>query len=651
MFNRVLTGHEYRSLLVILIVGLVHGLIYIHLMPPWQHYDEPAHFEYAWMIANGETWPEWGTYDWAFRSDLVRSMIDNDFYRGDSMPVPNPDKLVGVIGGLQFPQIGDPPLYYLAASFPLRLLRNADLADQLIAIRYVSLFCLLFTLFAAWQIIRELASRESKLVIFVPLTIALIPGFIDSMTAFNNDAGSVLVVTLFLWAAVRITQRGLTPLNVLAAMLTVVAGVLTSKTAIFVLPIFGFVLLIIALGKLHPKIAWGTTGVIVIGFSTLLVYNAEPAYWYRATSQPLPVRIETDQAVQGAFALGLDTGAISTPDWLPAVSQPVPISDPEAMSGKMMTFGVWMWSEAAGRSFAEFSVQSPAITVISSSGGVARYQQPVILNQVPKFVRFSVPFPTDLDRVLISLDPSPGLKDDPHTIFYDDFVLAAGDYMESGIPVPNMDSGDEMEWNGTRIKNLIRNPSIEENWLALRPEIDNFLSRFMSDQTRPSLILHSLSDLRAHSRYFMGVINNLHQTFWGRLGWGHVPILFSNILFPILAVIVFAGITGFFAGRLRTITVPTSLLIDVSILLIFAATLTRGTNNLFSTNYYYSSARYILPVIVPIVFVITNGLANWERKLCRLSPVVPLVTRFGYWSIFIALGFLAIMGIISFYYP
>jgi len=51
----------------ILVLALANGLLYLVLVPPWQHYDEPTHFEYAWLRlwcinrpllgANGETSP------------------------------------------------------------------------------------------------------------------------------------------------------------------------------------------------------------------------------------------------------------------------------------------------------------------------------------------------------------------------------------------------------------------------------------------------------------------------------------------------------------------------------------------------------------------------------------------------------------------
>ena len=51
------------ALLVIMLIGAIHGIIYMFLIPPWQHYDEPTHFEYAWLVANWRRIPLPGVFD------------------------------------------------------------------------------------------------------------------------------------------------------------------------------------------------------------------------------------------------------------------------------------------------------------------------------------------------------------------------------------------------------------------------------------------------------------------------------------------------------------------------------------------------------------------------------------------------------------
>ncbi|MCK4899970.1 MAG: hypothetical protein KAS38_14415, partial [Anaerolineales bacterium] len=75
-----LQSRDYKILGIVLMVGLIHGLIYIFIMPPWQHYDEPNHFEYAWLIANRETLPNTGDYDQSMHKSVAASMIEHNFF-------------------------------------------------------------------------------------------------------------------------------------------------------------------------------------------------------------------------------------------------------------------------------------------------------------------------------------------------------------------------------------------------------------------------------------------------------------------------------------------------------------------------------------------------------------------------------------------
>ena len=291
----------------IVLLAIIHGTVYAFAVPPWQHYDEPTHFEYAWLIASTGELPEEGGYDWVFRSRLVRSMIEHDFYRG--LPVPDPEDLTTLPPGLQFPQLDDPPLYYLLASIPLRLSGSPDLANQLLSARLVSVLLLGVTVFAAWGMMREITSKGSFYRIFVPLTIALLPTFVDGMSSVNNDVGAVAVFSLFLWGSVRLIRRGATPVNLAWVAAAALAAVFTKSTAYLAVPlaVVAFVLGILP-GALR-RYAWIAlgAGALLLGFG--LLYFREPAFWYRATSQDGSIRRPAAAAPVGDHALVMDPHA------------------------------------------------------------------------------------------------------------------------------------------------------------------------------------------------------------------------------------------------------------------------------------------------------------------------------------------------------
>ena len=191
-------------LVAILLLGLVHGLLYVFLMPPWQHYDEPNHFEYVWLIANRPGLPKPSDYDPDMRRQVAASMLEHGFYR-DLGYRPDLNEEAVSIG---YTQLDDPPLYYLLASLPVRLLHGQSVTLQLYAARLVSLCLYLAVILIGWGLMGEFVVAGHPLRWMVPITLALLPGFTDLMTAVNNAVGAVAVFSLFLWASVRLLRRG-----------------------------------------------------------------------------------------------------------------------------------------------------------------------------------------------------------------------------------------------------------------------------------------------------------------------------------------------------------------------------------------------------------------------------------------------------------
>jgi len=52
-----------RAIQAILLTGLILGVLYTFIVPPWWHYDEAGHFEQAWLIANKYHLPTADEYD------------------------------------------------------------------------------------------------------------------------------------------------------------------------------------------------------------------------------------------------------------------------------------------------------------------------------------------------------------------------------------------------------------------------------------------------------------------------------------------------------------------------------------------------------------------------------------------------------------
>ena len=71
---------EHQVLILMLLLAFVVGCLFIFLVPPWQHYDEPTQFEYSWLIANRPGLPEIRDYDQQLRREIAASMIEHGFF-------------------------------------------------------------------------------------------------------------------------------------------------------------------------------------------------------------------------------------------------------------------------------------------------------------------------------------------------------------------------------------------------------------------------------------------------------------------------------------------------------------------------------------------------------------------------------------------
>ena len=225
-------GADWAILRWLLPLVCLHGLIYLALVPPWQHYDEPAHFEYARLIAERGEVTAAGVFDPAMRWQIVASMGRFRFW-GDATPLFSATADPPLIG---YDQHVHPPLYYLLIALPIRLTLSQPVEIQLFAARLVSVFLYTLSVAAVWRLSVVIAPDMPRTHMAMPLLYALVPPFAAIMTAVNND---VLVnftgATLLLGCALLI-RSGLSLPALSLTLLSVLVGVFAKRTALPFLP-------------------------------------------------------------------------------------------------------------------------------------------------------------------------------------------------------------------------------------------------------------------------------------------------------------------------------------------------------------------------------------------------------------------------------
>ncbi len=585
-------------------VGIFHGLIYLVLVPPWQHYDEPTHFEYARSLTLGAAPEGRQPGGSGLRRELAGSMLEHAFFI-DQPGRPNllnddPKVRIGIS------QLNDPPLYYLLIGAVLRPARFLGPEAQLHVARLVSFLLYLGTLAGAYAIVRELFPEDPILSLLIPLFMALTPAFTDLMTAVNNDVGATLVFTLALYFGVRLIRHGLSLARVVPLLVIAALSLLVKSTIWSALPL-AVLASLIAIGQRSRTLGWVLGGLLLIllvaaGF--LALRRQDAAQWYRRT-QFLPdvaTSVPQSQAVHGERALRLALNAEGTAVGL---IQPVPADQIDELQGKTITFGVWMWSSEPVR------VNGPAIWIDGQT-----QSELVGVGTEPQFIVIRTVVPESARQLNLVLEPAGSGRETGASIFYDGAVLVPGEFSET--PPKFLDaSGRSIRWQGQSSRNLVRNPSAEARWFTLTPRAKQVLQQF--SPVDPNRILLLAQDLSGLGWLYRITIRNLFQSFWARFGWNQIRL--QPLWYTWLAALSLMGSFGALwfliknwqrqQGTWRAATIWL-LLAGVALWL---GALFRQTVSFWQPTAFIPSARYAYPAIVPTMTMLGLG---WYHLISRL---------------------------------
>jgi hypothetical protein len=218
-------------------LALAHGLLYLFVVPPWQHYDEPNHFEYAAQIAIGE-----GAAPGAASVQLSREIADSMYRHRFWPPGVRPDLLGPGPVTVGVSQRVHPPLYYQVIALPIGAVRYLAVETQLYLARAVSVLLYTLTVLAAWRIAIVVAPDEPATQLALPLLVVFAPAFADLMAAVNNDVLLNMAATSALLGAVLLIRDGPRPTALALSGLGLLVAVLTKRTGLVLVPLIGLAL-------------------------------------------------------------------------------------------------------------------------------------------------------------------------------------------------------------------------------------------------------------------------------------------------------------------------------------------------------------------------------------------------------------------------
>jgi hypothetical protein len=623
-------------IILTLCAGLLHGLLYVFLVPPWQHNDEPNHFEYAWLAAHRKTLPTSADFDLDLSRTVVQSMVKHHFYDNLGYLPDLASENPVIIGG--FSQLGDPPLYYLLASLPMRFLSliapNASIETQLYTTRLASLAFLLISLIAAWGLASELTGPSNPLRWLVPITLALWPGFIDLMTAVTNIAGGVAFFSLFLWFSVRLIRRGLGWMDLLGAIVTIAAWLYTLPGVYIVTPLLGIAVLFALSRKRLRWCAWGLLFSVLLAGLLAITTWGDADLWYRETWQAEPTRVDKQGVPLGKRAFQLVAPSQQPPARL---YQMIPSTSVRRLEGKTVTLGAWMWATRP------LEVNSPILKV---NDGDRKYAGVFNVTETPAFHAITATLTGDISRAWVVLSLI-GSKEYAGTdVFFDGVVLAEGSFPLDVPPNFKNSAGSRGMWGDHPFTNLVRNPSAEIAGLRIRLWADG--RQLFGSHGRVSMVLYAIRDFPGAGWYFHGTAANMVRTLWGRFGWNHVPFL-GHKPYRVFLVAMILGLAGALMGVLRkrrSVSWDLLVWLGLAVLIISGLAVTRGVFYLWFKPF-IPSARYLYPVMPVIVFILCAG---WWEVLRLSERWLPTWVRgLFYFILFFGLDAYALISIVSYY--
>jgi hypothetical protein len=623
---------EHRVLFPVLLFALILGLVFTFIVPPWQHYDEPSHFEFAWLIANRSHLPARGEFDQLVRREIASSMLEHRFFEGmDFYPTLIAQGDPVWIGSSQ---VNQRSLYYILAAVPLYFIRGADVTYQLYVGRLVSIGFFLITILAAYGVVTEITRPGNPLRWLVPVTIVLIPGFTDLMSAMNDDVGATALFSLFLWSGVHMILHGLSATRIITLAVLALACFWTKNTVAIVVLLLPFPILFGLFRNRRKWISWGIlAGITLIAMVTAFSWG-DAANWYRVNYPNAPVQTTEAKTPFGkyAFHLPLESGVVP-----PSLTQVMNSSQIRELQGKSVTLGAWIWASKP------VEVRTPILYTDAETV----FEQ-VEVGVEPSYFQFTTTVPENPQRLQIMIAPSRSRPKDDVSVYYDGLVFVEGELHNA--PEFEGGRGNQLWVEQKPILNHLRNASAESTWPFVEVWADNFIRDFFPGKS--SLILAASLDWSPALWYFKATIQQLVTTFWARFGWGHVTLMgFHPYL--LLGILTAMGVT---AGVMRlgkrghTLSWELMIFFGVSLATIWGAAIMRGIGSIISGPIFIPSARYAYPVIIPTAMLLTAGWQSimvFSGKVLSLSPKVIYVI---YLFLFFGITLLSILTIINFYY-
>ena len=601
----------WRLPLLLAGLTLLHGLLYIVLLPPWQTPDEPTVFEYAALVGQLGRVPTNADRDLALERRIADSLMRRHFFEyliGHPPPTP-PNDLEDARASFFMPrQVGsDPPLYFILAALPLKLLGARAIEQQLLALRMFGVLLTTATVLCAYAAARELLPGARGFALAVALGLALQPMFVFIGAGAGNDSLANLIGAAICWLLIRLLRCGVSFRRAAALLALLLAGALTKRT---LLP-ETLLLALLALGwmfaqivrvprGLPARLAAGALALLALGAGawaavTLSRADALAADWLIPATGTASPRVLHAPGSQQA-ALELPPGMIALQD-LPDVTA-------EWAQNQTLHFSARVWAaQGLGRGF------------IAINFGWAKTEIPFDTGQHGRVVKVATFVPLYCPFLHVEL------RSDKGTIYADQLIA---------------------ESDRRRGLNILSNGDVTEPALQAGSTLER-VRRYL--HWRELAWVWRSDRLREAAPLGWELPHILFVSFWGQFGWMSLPLVGGTPWESALVLICLGGLLGTIGWLASARGVAWQRRAVVLLLLIVAA------ETLFPLLYAYTQprsqaiqqGRYCFPALAPIALLLALG---WRTLLPARWRTGALILGVAFGALF---ALAALRLIITFY--
>ncbi len=630
---------EYLQLWLLTLLAMVQILIFMAIVPPWQHYDEPAHFRFAWSRVHLPRMSEEDLFaprDPAMIREALGSMVQHGFYK--SLAIPNYLRTYG-LDTLGYSQSVEFPLYYDILYWPLSGLRFADITTQLIGSRAVTALFFLIVIWAAYGCMHCLTTRGHVLRWLIPTCIVLVAPLVDILTAVNNDAAGIAGFTIFLWGSLHGLTRRMTWWHVIWILGAMAFTVAAKQALVFTAPLAPLALL---LGFWQQRgwswrWLWLGVGTLLVAGGILTIRLDSAAYW---TTRWLPEskgRIKHEKAIHGEHVIPVLVN-------YETLYQRLPSDWVKAHPEYLLNFGAWVWSDEP--------VEVPVLGFAFVTKGahfmfthiLENEEEPLTVTPEPKFVTQQFWVPKEAEILYIFLWPYTLVQQETaNHVYYDGIVLMEGTVDTAVTPTYVEDNPRYVRWGDREATNLARNPSGEIAWPNLLPEIDGALESWA--EWNPTSILHRLLDVQWSGRVlwlyqprFM-ILNLFNRLAWGGVNlpgpaWGPITLVWTSLSLAGCGWRFRDLILGHTPSRAVTNPLVVYGFLAACQLLVWIGADLWIVKFMWMDNLHLSDIRYTFPVVVVTVGGLVGGLHYLGSRLPTVARFMPglIVTLFAVYN-------------------